>query len=46
MTASTPQSRPFRPQRTPAASGDGKVFVTDVSKAVRIRTGETNNDAL
>jgi nitrogen regulatory protein P-II 2 len=26
--------------------GDGKVFVTDVSKAVRIRTGETNNDAL
>ena len=26
--------------------GDGKVFVVDVSKAVRIRTGETDADAL
>jgi nitrogen regulatory protein P-II 2 len=26
--------------------GDGKIFVTDISQAVRIRTGETNNDAL
>lgn len=26
--------------------GDGKVFVTDVTTAVRIRTGETNHDAL
>jgi nitrogen regulatory protein P-II 2 len=26
--------------------GDGKVFVIDVERAVRIRTGETNNDAL
>jgi len=26
--------------------GDGKIFVTDISYAVRIRTGETNNDAL
>lgn len=26
--------------------GDGKVFVLDVSKAVRIRTGEADNDAL
>jgi nitrogen regulatory protein P-II 2 len=26
--------------------GDGKVFVLDVSKAVRIRTGETDGDAL
>jgi len=26
--------------------GDGKVFVCDVSKAVRIRTGETDADAL
>ena len=26
--------------------GDGKIFVTDLSRAVRIRTGETNNDAL
>jgi nitrogen regulatory protein P-II 2 len=26
--------------------GDGKIFVTDISHAVRIRTGETNNDAL
>src|ERR1043166_8262944 len=26
--------------------GDGKIFVTDLGNAVRIRTGETNNDAL
>ena len=26
--------------------GDGKIFVMDISRAVRIRTGETNNDAL
>lgn len=26
--------------------GDGKVFVIDVTKAVRIRTGETDADAL
>ena len=26
--------------------GDGKVFVLDVSQAVRIRPGETGNDAL
>lgn len=26
--------------------GDGKIFVLDVSHAVRIRTGETNADAL
>jgi nitrogen regulatory protein P-II 2 len=26
--------------------GDGKIFVTDVSRAVRIRTGETDSDAL
>lgn len=26
--------------------GDGKVFVIDVDKAVRIRTGETDSDAL
>ena len=26
--------------------GDGKVFVCDLDKAVRIRTGETNSDAL
>ena len=26
--------------------GDGKVFVTDVERAVRIRTGETDVDAL
>ena len=26
--------------------GDGKIFVTDISRAIRIRTGETNNDAL
>ncbi len=26
--------------------GDGKIFVTDISKAVRIRTGETDSDAL
>jgi nitrogen regulatory protein P-II 2 len=26
--------------------GDGKIFVMDVERAVRIRTGELNNDAL
>ena len=26
--------------------GDGKIFVFDVDKAIRIRTGETNADAL
>ena len=26
--------------------GDGKIFVYDIDKAVRIRTGETNNDAI
>ncbi|MEX0285569.1 MAG: P-II family nitrogen regulator [Paracoccaceae bacterium] len=26
--------------------GDGKVFVLDVQQAVRVRTGETNEDAL
>jgi nitrogen regulatory protein P-II 2 len=26
--------------------GDGKIFITDVGRAVRIRTGETDNDAL
>jgi len=26
--------------------GDGKVFVADISKVVRIRTGETNEEAL
>ena len=26
--------------------GDGKIFVTDINQAVRIRTGETDTDAL
>lgn len=26
--------------------GDGKIFVTDLLHVVRIRTGETNNDAI
>lgn len=26
--------------------GDGKIFVSDISRAVRIRTGETGRDAL
>ena len=26
--------------------GDGKVFVSDLSEAIRIRTGESGNDAL
>ncbi len=26
--------------------GDGKVFITDIARVVRIRTGETNADAL
>lgn len=27
-------------------TGDGKIFVTDVDRAVRIRTGETDEDAV
>ncbi|MGO9418846.1 P-II family nitrogen regulator [Roseiarcus sp.] len=27
-------------------TGDGKIFVTTIERAVRIRTGETNDDAL
>ena len=26
--------------------GDGKIFVLDVAQAVRVRTGETDGDAL
>jgi nitrogen regulatory protein P-II 1 len=26
--------------------GDGKIFVTSVERAIRIRTGETDNNAL
>ncbi|HBS48640.1 MAG TPA: P-II family nitrogen regulator [Rhodobacteraceae bacterium] len=26
--------------------GDGKIFVMDVQQAIRVRTGETNDDAL
>lgn len=26
--------------------GDGKIFVLDVAQAVRVRTGETDNDAI
>jgi len=26
--------------------GDGKIFVLDVEQAVRVRTGETDDDAL
>ena len=26
--------------------GDGKIFVLDVAQAMRVRTGETNDDAL
>ena len=26
--------------------GDGKIFVTDVEQVIRIRTGETNEDAV
>jgi nitrogen regulatory protein P-II 1 len=26
--------------------GDGKIFVTDLAEAIRIRTGETGNDAI
>jgi nitrogen regulatory protein P-II 1 len=26
--------------------GDGKIFITDVGRAIRIRTGETDSDAL
>jgi len=26
--------------------GDGKIFVLDVQQAIRVRTGETNDDAI
>jgi nitrogen regulatory protein PII len=26
--------------------GDGKIFIFDIVQAIRIRTGETDNDAL
>jgi nitrogen regulatory protein P-II 1 len=26
--------------------GDGKIFVLDIQQAMRVRTGETNDDAL
>ena len=26
--------------------GDGKIFITSIDQAIRIRTGETNNEAL
>ncbi|MGQ0445067.1 MAG: P-II family nitrogen regulator, partial [Beijerinckiaceae bacterium] len=26
--------------------GDGKIFISDVENAIRIRTGETGNDAI
>lgn len=26
--------------------GDGKIFVSDIEKSIRIRTGETDNEAL
>jgi nitrogen regulatory protein P-II 1 len=26
--------------------GDGKIFVSDISEAIRIRTGETGNEAI
>ena len=26
--------------------GDGKIFVLDIQQALRVRTGETNEDAL
>jgi len=26
--------------------GDGKLFITDVEKVIRIRTSETNSDAI
>ena len=45
--------RPSRPRRRAiehaartGSIGDGKIFVIHVERAVRIRTGEQNNDAL
>ena len=26
--------------------GDGKIFITDIDRVIRIRTGETDNSAL
>jgi len=32
--------------RAPGQIGDGKIFVTPIDHALRIRTGETDSDAL
>ena len=44
----SPSRRSKRSSRRPAPGkiGDGKIFVLDVERAVRIRTGETGADAL
>ena len=40
--ASKPSRRPPRPGRI----GDGKIFISTIEEAIRIRTGETGADAI
>ena len=39
-------SRPFRRSAKTGQIGDGKIFVSPIEQTVRIRTGETDADAL
>ena len=41
-----PGGRGDRRRRQDRAIGDGKIFVPELEQAVRIRTGETDSDAL
>ena len=45
-TWSTRSSRPSPRAAKTGQIGDGKIFVFDIDQAVRIRTGETDTDAL
>ena len=42
----TRRSRPSPRPRSTGQIGDGKIFVTPIDHALRIRTGETDSDAL
>jgi nitrogen regulatory protein PII len=45
MVSSTTSSRPSPDPRT-GKIGDGKIFVVAVDQAIRIRTGETGEEAV
>ncbi|MGC6745233.1 P-II family nitrogen regulator [Escherichia coli] len=45
-TLSIPVSIPLFARRKPAKIGDGKIFVFDVARVIRIRTGEEDDAAI